>query len=153
MKGSRMSSSTRFASCAPRHKRDSTRRGIPIGLGLVGGAGFEPAKALPTDLQSVPVGRFGIRPCSSRTHLSSALPGEPTGKDNPEMLNMRWHHGHNNSIVNGIPRIGYMKGGESAKWVDENMADTFLVRAQQYIRSHKDDPFFLYLPFPIRGQE
>lgn len=70
--------------------------------------------------------------------------GEPTGKDNPEMLKMKWHHGHNSSIVNGIPRIGYMKGGESAKWVDENMADTFLVRAQQYVKRHKDEPFFLY---------
>ena len=37
-----------------------------------------------------------------------------------------------------------MKGGESAKWVDENMADTFLVQAQNYVREHKDQPFFLY---------
>ena len=29
---------------------------------LVGGAGFEPAKAEPPDLQSGPFGRFGIRP-------------------------------------------------------------------------------------------
>lgn len=72
------------------------------------------------------------------------FPGEPTGLDNPEMLKMKWHHGHNNSIVNGIPRIGFMKGGDSAKWVDENMADTFLVRAQNYIIEHKKEPFFLY---------
>lgn len=72
------------------------------------------------------------------------FPGEPTGKDNPELLKMKWHHGHNSSIVNGIPRIGFMKGGDAAKWVDENMADTFLVRAQQYILDHKDEPFFLY---------
>ncbi|MEM7370240.1 MAG: arylsulfatase [Bacteroidota bacterium] len=72
------------------------------------------------------------------------FPGEPTGKDNPELLKMNWHHGHNSSIVNGIPRIGYMKGGDAAKWVDENMADTFLVRAQQYILEHKENPFFLY---------
>jgi arylsulfatase A-like enzyme len=72
------------------------------------------------------------------------FPGEPTGKDNPELLKLKWHHGHNNSIVNGIPRIGFMKGGEEAKWVDENMADTFLVRAQRYIQTHKSEPFFLY---------
>ncbi len=72
------------------------------------------------------------------------FPGEPTGKDNPEMLKMKWHHGHNNSIVNGIPRIGYMKGGESAKWIDENMADTFLLKAQQYVTNHKENPFFLF---------
>lgn len=72
------------------------------------------------------------------------FPGEPTGKDNPEMLKMKWHHGHNSSIVNGIPRIGFMKGGDAAKWVDEDMADTFLVRAQRYIVEHKAEPFFLY---------
>lgn len=70
--------------------------------------------------------------------------GLPTGKDNPEMLKMKWHHGHNSSIVNGIPRIGFMKGGESARWVDENMADTFLVRAQRFVQQHKAEPFFLY---------
>lgn len=70
--------------------------------------------------------------------------GEPTGWDNPELLKLKWHHGHYNSIVNGISRIGYMKGGEAAKWVDEDMADTFLVKAQDYIISHKEKPFFLY---------
>ena len=70
--------------------------------------------------------------------------GEPTGKENPEMLKMKWHHGHNNSIVNGIPRIGFMKGGEAAKWVDEDMADHFLAKAQGYVKAHKNKPFFLY---------
>lgn len=70
--------------------------------------------------------------------------GEPTGKDNPELLMMKWHHGHNNSIVNGIPRIGFMKGGEAAKWSDVDMADHFLGKAQEYVRSHKQEPFFLY---------
>lgn len=70
--------------------------------------------------------------------------GEPTGKDNPELLKMHWHHGHNSSIVNGIPRIGYMKGGKSAHWVDEDMADHFLEKAQQYIKAQKEKPFFLY---------
>nr|WP_320118777.1 arylsulfatase [uncultured Marinifilum sp.] len=70
--------------------------------------------------------------------------GQPTGKDNPELLRMKWHHGHNSSIVNGIPRIGYMKGGESAKWIDEDMADHFLAKAQKYVKDHKKEPFFLY---------
>ena len=34
----------------------------------MGGAGFEPAKAEPTDLQSVPFDRFGIPPQGSFTH-------------------------------------------------------------------------------------
>lgn len=70
--------------------------------------------------------------------------GEPTAVDNPELVEMKWHHGHNNSIVNGIGRIGYMKGGEKAKWSDIDMADHFLVKAQDYIKTHKEKPFFLY---------
>ncbi len=70
--------------------------------------------------------------------------GEPTGKENPELLKMRWEHGHFNSIVNGIPRIGFMKGGETAKWIDEDMADHFLDKAKEYVKSHKAEPFFLY---------
>lgn len=70
--------------------------------------------------------------------------GEPTGLDNPELLKMRWHHGHNNSIHNGIPRIGFQKGGKTAMWVDEDMADDFLGKAQEYIKKQKNSPFFLY---------
>lgn len=70
--------------------------------------------------------------------------GEPTGLDNPELLTMKWHHGHNSSIVNGVPRIGFMKGGESAKWSDVDMADHFLDKAKLYIKDHKSEPFFLY---------
>jgi arylsulfatase A-like enzyme len=70
--------------------------------------------------------------------------GEPTGLDNPELCKMMWHHGHNNSIHNGIPRIGFQKGGKSAMWIDEDMADDFLGKAQEYIRKQKESPFFLY---------
>ena len=72
--------------------------------------------------------------------------GEPTGLENPELLTMKWHHGHNSSIVNGIPRIGFMKGGNSAKWSDIDMADHFLNGVQKYIKDNKDKPFFLYYP-------
>ena len=70
--------------------------------------------------------------------------GQPTGKENPELLSMKWHHGHNNSIVNGIPRIGFMKGGEAAKWSDIDMADHFLRIAKKVVEEHKNEPFFLY---------
>jgi arylsulfatase A-like enzyme len=72
------------------------------------------------------------------------FPGQPTGKENPELLSMKWHHGHNSSIVNGIPRIGYVSGGASANWSDVDLADHFLAKAQTYVKSHKDNPFFLY---------
>lgn len=70
--------------------------------------------------------------------------GEPTAIDNPEMLKMKWSHGHNNSIVNGIPRIGYIKGGNDARWVDEEMADYFVDKVKYFVRENCDQPFFLY---------
>ncbi len=72
------------------------------------------------------------------------FPGQPTGKENPELLTMKWHHGHNGSIVNGIPRIGFVSGGASANWSDVDLADHFLAKAQTYVKSHKAEPFFLY---------
>ncbi len=71
--------------------------------------------------------------------------GEPTGKNNPELLyNLKSSHGHNMSIVNGIGRIGYMKGGGSALWKDENIADSITAHAVDYIHSNASEPFFLY---------
>ncbi len=71
--------------------------------------------------------------------------GEPTALTNPELCyKMMWHHGHNNSVHNGIPRIGFQKGGKSALWIDEEMADDFLKKAQEFIKEQKDNPFFLY---------
>ncbi len=75
---------------------------------------------------------------------SENFEGQPTGLENPELTTMKWHHGHNGSIVNGIPRIGFMKGGEAAKWSDVDMADHFLLKVKEYIKTHKDKPFFLY---------
>ena len=72
------------------------------------------------------------------------FPGEPTGKDNPELLKMHPSHGHNQSIVNGISRIGYMKGGKSALWQDDKIAETLTGKAISFIEGHKDAPFFLY---------
>lgn len=72
--------------------------------------------------------------------------GEPTGKDNPELLyNLKPSHGHDQSIVNGISRIGYMKGGGNALWKDENIADSISAHAREFIRQNADRPFFLFL--------
>jgi arylsulfatase A-like enzyme len=69
---------------------------------------------------------------------------DPTGRDHPELLKMHPSHGHDQTIVNGISRIGYMTGGKSARWVDENTADTITAKAVQFIEQHKAEPFFLY---------
>lgn len=74
------------------------------------------------------------------------FPGEPTGKDNPELLTkLRPSIGHRQAIVNGISRIGFMKGGGRALWKDEDIADTLTAKAVRFIRSHSQTPFFLYV--------
>lgn len=73
------------------------------------------------------------------------FPGEPTGRDNPELLyNLHPSNGHDMSIVNGISRIGYMKGGGKALWKDENIADSITAHAIGFIEQHRDEPFFMY---------
>ncbi|MFK8271864.1 sulfatase family protein [Capnocytophaga canimorsus] len=74
--------------------------------------------------------------------------GEPLGKTHPHLVTKQkpsLNHGHDQAIVNGISRIGYMKGGGKALWQDENIADTITVKAIQFIEQHKEKPFFLYV--------
>ncbi len=70
---------------------------------------------------------------------------DATGKKNPELLKMQPSHGHNMSIVNGVSRIGYMAGGKSALWVDEEIADVLVDKSIKFIDAHIKKPFFLYL--------
>jgi len=71
---------------------------------------------------------------------------EPTGKEHPHLLKMKAtpNHGHDQTIVNGIGRIGYMKGGKTARWTDEEMPLTFLLKAQEFIGVDSKEPFFLF---------
>lgn len=69
---------------------------------------------------------------------------EPTGKANPELLKYRPSHGHDQTIINGISRIGYMTGGKKARWVDEDMADVFGDKVDAFIEKNRARPFFLY---------
>ncbi|MBQ8051296.1 MAG: sulfatase-like hydrolase/transferase [Bacteroidaceae bacterium] len=72
--------------------------------------------------------------------------GQPTGVTNPELMTkVTPSHGHNNSVINGIPRIGFMRGGRSALWNDEEMANFLSDRVKQFIdQQPADQPFFLY---------
>lgn len=73
------------------------------------------------------------------------FPGEPTGESHRDSLKLDWSHGHNQSIVDGISRIGYMKGGGRALWKDENIADSIVAHSVRFIAEHRNEPFFLYL--------
>lgn len=68
----------------------------------------------------------------------------PTGEESPDLLKMKADRQHSQTIVNGISRIGYMTGGNAARWVDEDMADTLTGKAVAFIEQNKNRPFFLY---------
>lgn len=72
---------------------------------------------------------------------------DPTGKEHPELLKMKSspNHGHDNTIVNGIGRIGYMSGGKMARWTDEELSTTFLTKTKDFIAANKSESFFLYV--------
>ena len=48
------------------------------------------------------------------------------------------------TVINGLGRIGYMKGGKDALFKDEDMADDFVREARKFITANKDRPFFLF---------
>jgi arylsulfatase A-like enzyme len=79
-----------------------------------------------------------------RVSYTEKVGDDPTGADHPEQLKMKADRSHSQTIVNGISRIGYMSGGKSARWVDEDMADTLTGKAVAFIEQSKDRPFFLY---------
>lgn len=70
---------------------------------------------------------------------------EPTGLENPGLLKMKAspNHGHNNTIVNGIGRIGWMTGGKAALWTDEELTFTFVNKVVDFINENKDRRFFI----------
>jgi arylsulfatase A-like enzyme len=72
------------------------------------------------------------------------LDDQPTGRSRPDLLKMKPSHGHDMTIVNGVSRIGYMRGGKSALWNDETMAATLVSRAEAFINRNARQPFFLY---------
>ncbi len=64
--------------------------------------------------------------------------------ENPDAVRYLGDPQHSNTIVNGVGRIGYMSGGESALWVDEEFPDVFTQKAKDFITASQNAPFFLF---------
>lgn len=83
-----------------------------------------------------------------QVRFGQKIGNEPTGKENPDLLTMHPSHGHDQTIVNGVSRIGFMTGGKAARWNDQDMADVFVERAKSFVARHQkatpNEPFFLY---------
>ena len=113
--------------------------------------GFDYTNIIPATVDRVPTvyvenGRVvGLDPEDPiRVRYTKPFPGEITGREHPELMKMPFHHGHDGTIINGIPRIGHMMGGTAALWDDATMADYFYERAEAFVDAHQDEPFFLY---------
>ncbi len=90
---------------------------------------------------------LGLDPADPlRVSYKEPIGDEPTGAEHPELLRQKLDHGHDNTIHNGISRIGYMSGGNAARWNDEDMADLLTKRACDFIdrQANAKQPFFLY---------
>ena len=70
----------------------------------------------------------------------------PDGKqDRGAMTYYPSSHGHDNSVIGGIGRIGYQWGGKAALWDDEHMAEVFVSRAREWLAQQSAErPFFLF---------
>ena len=115
--------------------------------------GFDECLIFPATADRVPCVYFDGRnvlnldpedPISVSYCKENPYPEMPTGKGHPELLKMKASEGHDMAIVNGVGRIGFMRGGKSALWKDEDLAETFLNRAEKFVTDHKEEPFFLY---------
>jgi len=80
--------------------------------------------------------------------LSNPWPDVPTGVTHRDTLKMDWSNGHNQTIHNGIGRIGWALGGKNALWRDEDLATTLTEKCGEWIKANKNAPFFLFYASP-----
>jgi len=82
---------------------------------------------------------------SSEVPIAPSSASYPVGSAEPSSMSYYPNtRGHDNSVINGIGRIGFMAGGKSALWDDESMADVFVEEMKHVIAANKQQPFFLY---------
>ena len=117
--------------------------------------GFDSCFLLPTTNDRVPqvfVENHRVRNLDPADPLwvgnKKPSPDHPTGVTERDSLKMDWSHGHNQTIHNGISRIGFYTGGHAARFRDEDLADTWVERSQAFLKDHQaersDTPFFLF---------
>jgi arylsulfatase A-like enzyme len=80
-----------------------------------------------------------------RVSYGQKIGDEPTGRDPGVKLKVKGDNQHSDTVINGIPRIGFMTGGKAARWVDEDIADVLTAKAINFIEENRARPFFLFL--------
>ncbi len=114
--------------------------------------GFDQAFYIPATVDRVPCvfienhRVYGLDPADPiRVSYEKRVGDDPVGTDCPGLLRYGADLQHAGTIINGISRIGWMSGGHSARWVDEQIGETLTRRAVAFIEANRDRPFFLYL--------
>ncbi len=113
--------------------------------------GFDRAYLLPTTNDRVPsvyIDDHKVKNLDPKDPLWVGMK-KPTTDDQDgiilrDKLRMDWSHGHNNTVHNGIGRIGFFTGGEKARWRDEDLADEWITQSTTWIEKKKEKPFFLF---------
>lgn len=80
--------------------------------------------------------------------IPDSIPGtqHPDAINNPESVTVyNGDKDHQNTVINGVARIGYMKGGAEALWNDNDIAFNLLNKANAFLDENKDQPFLLLL--------
>lgn len=80
-------------------------------------------------------------------NYSEKVGNRPHGDERPDLVRYEADEQHNDTIINGVPRIGSMSGGEEALWKDEDIPQVFNQKAINFIKSNSEEPFFLFYSF------
>ena len=80
-----------------------------------------------------------------RVNYNQRVGNLPTGWSHPHLMKFDASGQHKGTIVNGVSRIGFMDGGQSAWWDDEDMGYEIARRSRAFIEENKDEPFFLFM--------
>jgi arylsulfatase A-like enzyme len=84
----------------------------------------------------------------SREPIPDSIQGTkyPDAIKNPESVTVYGgDKNHRCTVINGVGRIGYMKGGAKAVWNDNDIADNLVEKAEKFIYENANNPFFLLL--------
>ncbi len=114
--------------------------------------GFDESFIIPTTTDRVPTVYVdgyhvsGLSPADPPLRVSyRERVGElPTGRSHPKLLRYPADGQHSGTIVDGISRIGWQDGGQSAWWNDEDMTLLLAEMSRDFIRENQDQPFFLF---------
>jgi arylsulfatase A-like enzyme len=114
--------------------------------------GFDYSHIIPATVDRVPSVWIenhhvvGLDPADPiRVSYEKDLGAEPTGLSRPDLLIQRADRQHSGTIINGISRIGFMSGGKSARFKDEELATTVVKKSVEFLEANRNQPFFLYV--------